>query len=99
MEYQEEFECACEHARQSLPREAYGAAQWNLHHGPSGGGASMTWQESIDALSAWSNNIQGVTLYECGEGEDGEECEIEAGYIEASAIVREVLGAELASYV
>ena len=98
MDYKEEFELACDFARESLPREAYNAAQWNLHHGPSGGGASMTWQESIDALSTWSDNIQGVTLYECGEDENGEECEIEAGYIEASAIVREVLGAELASY-
>ena len=99
MEYQEEFEHACEYARQSLPREAYGAAQWSLHYGPSGGGSVIDWKEPLEILSAWADNIEGVTLYVYGEDENGEECEIEAGYIEAGAIVREVLGAELASYV
>lgn len=99
MEYQDEFETACEYARQSLPVEAHGAAQWSLYYGPSGGGASMSWRKALNALSEWADSVESVTLYEYAEDENGVECEIEAGYIDACAIVKAIVGAELAHYI
>lgn len=98
MDYQEELELAANYAASTLPRDAYGAASYSLHYGPSGGGADMTWEEAIAALRAWADTISDVTLTEYGYDDDGEEYEYEVGCIDASDIIRGVIGKEMASY-
>jgi hypothetical protein len=97
MEYREEFEYACDSARQSLPKEAFGAAQWSLFYGPSG--AEMSFDDAISSLRDWADKIETVRLYEFDEDECGEEIEVEAGEIDACDIVREIVGRELYAYI
>lgn len=98
MDYQEELAMACDYARESLPAEAYVAAMGLLYYGPSGSGAEMSWDEALAALRDWAGNIQDVVLTDYTYDDDGEGYEHEAGQIDASDIIRAVIGHDIASY-
>ena len=97
IDYQEELELAIDAAAESLPQEAYGAAMFILYW-HAGGGAEMSWDDALAALRAWADTVEGVTLYDYGIDDNGDEVEYEAGYIDAGDIVRGVIGRELAGY-
>jgi hypothetical protein len=97
-DYREELEYAIDAASATLPREAYGAAQWSLRYGPSGGGADVSWEDAITELKAWAETVDSVTLWEYGIDDDGEEVEYESGYVDSSDIIAGVIGKELAGY-
>jgi hypothetical protein len=113
MDYRDEMDFAVEAARATLPAEAYCAAQWSLHYGPSGGGAEMSYKDALTELRAWADSVNDWIVTDIGygcEGEDGElDCgcdadegcdghEFELGRIDSVDIIRAVVGKELAAY-
>ena len=97
-DYREALDDAIANAKESLPRDAYGAATYSLHYGPSGGGAEMSWDDALKALRAWADDLSDIELTEYGFDDDGEEVEYVAGVIDSRDIVAGVIGRDLASY-
>jgi hypothetical protein len=102
------------HVMKEMPpevKEAIGAARWNLEFGPSGGGSALGWQEALDVIRPWAQDL-GTVYYdyeigaisdlfpEGGEDENGEWSEYNGDWYEYEPreILRGIMG-ELASYV
>jgi len=98
---EEEIEMAVEHYRRSLTeeqRDALGSAKWSLYYGPSGGGCRYGWDEALEIVGAWADDVEDVEIETDWDEDTGEST---YDYVDGSRerIIRDILGAELARYV
>jgi hypothetical protein len=104
IEYREALDDAAEYCRNAMTHEqtrALACANWSLHYG-SGGGCEYGFEDACAILTAWAESVEDVreTVEHESEDEDGdlitwEETET---IVEARAIVRAIVGEELAPY-
>lgn len=96
-DYREELESAVDYERDNMPanvRQAIRSATASLYDGPVAG----TWESSLDILRDWKDGVRDVTLYDYQCDDDGEEVEVDVGFIDSADIVCKIVGAELARY-
>jgi len=96
-DYREELESAVDWQREAMPehvREAIGECNASLYYGPDAG----AWSAPLEIVTQWAESVCDVNLTCYGEDDDGEEIEIEAGYIDSREIVAAIVGRELARY-
>lgn len=97
-DYREELDSAVDYQRSITPaavRAAIGEAESSLYNGPSAG----RWQAPLAIISLWAESVDDVRLVDFATDDDGDECEVDAGLIESSAIIAAIVGRELARYV